>query len=87
MSAGDFLVSYTYNIQQWPMPKDVQIMLTYPPTGLGARLTHVSIHMEQDTDQGNAYVVAGDRFERMIVISLEAYDVQHVSYIANFYGV
>ncbi|XP_055919569.1 uncharacterized protein LOC129951451 [Eupeodes corollae] len=86
-SSGDRLVSQASDSVSWNTPQSVQLRLEYPASGTGAVITHVQIDVNQSSNSGQAYVIAGGIGQRRIVIIVEAYNTYYFSYVSNIYGI
>ncbi|XP_037939113.1 uncharacterized protein LOC119672383 [Teleopsis dalmanni] len=84
--AGDRLVAQGSDVFNYPAKKDVAIQLTYPESGTGSIVTFVDLVCQQDSDSGNAYVIAGGIGQRYISIVVEANQTEQFSYNAQYYG-
>lgn len=45
--SADRLVASGGQNQSWPQPHNVQILLSYPPQGIGANVSYVAVVVEQ----------------------------------------
>ncbi|XP_053948818.1 uncharacterized protein LOC128857201 [Anastrepha ludens] len=86
--SGDHLVAQAADVFNYQVAKDVTIQLSYPQSDSvsASVLTYVEIVCEQDSLEGNAYVVAGGIGQRLISIVLEASQTEQFSYNAQYYG-
>lgn len=67
-------------------PQDVQLVLTYPQSGVGAIISYVEITCDQSSNLGDAYVVDGGIGQRSITIVVEALHTTFFTYVAQIYG-
>jgi len=62
------------------------LTLQYPTSGTGAVLTFIRVTVDQSTNIGQGYVVAGGIGQRAIIIVIEAYSTTYFNYVAEIYG-
>ncbi|XP_052873322.1 uncharacterized protein LOC128278628 [Anopheles cruzii] len=84
---GDRLVGLSSDSKFWSTAQDVKLDLSYPQAGVGAVVTYVEVTVDQSSQVGTGYVVAGGIGQRFIRLVIEAYGTQHFKYTAAIYGV
>lgn len=87
MIPGDRLVANLSERNQWSQPQDVTFTLTYPKTGLGAVITYVQIDVNQSTNVGRGFVVAGGLGQRNIKVVIEAKGTTYFEQHSQIFGV
>ncbi|XP_055612568.1 uncharacterized protein LOC129759151 [Uranotaenia lowii] len=84
--SGDRLVSVNQDSASWPTLQDVKLTLSYPVSGVGAVVTYVEIVVQQSSNKGRGYVVAGGVGQRFIQVIIEANATSYFSYSAQIFG-
>ncbi|XP_055612447.1 uncharacterized protein LOC129758900 [Uranotaenia lowii] len=84
--SGDRLVSVNQDSASWPTLQDVKLTLSYPVSGVGAVVTYVEIVVQQSSNIGRGYVVAGGIGQRFIQVIIEANATSYFSYSAQIFG-
>jgi Transcription activator MBF2 len=84
--SGDRLVAQDSKNQSWPTLQDVQLVLTYPVSGLGATVTYMSVTVNQASAVGRAYIVSGGIGQRNIQVVVEGKSTNYFNYTAQIYG-
>lgn len=84
--AGDSLVSTNSESKQWPRLQDVTMNLSYPASGVGAVITYVQVIVNQSSNSGKGYVIAGGIGQRFIHLVIEAHSTSYFSYNSQIYG-
>ncbi|XP_058064185.1 uncharacterized protein LOC131213952 [Anopheles bellator] len=84
---GDRLVGLSSDSKFWSTAQDVKLDLQYPQAGVGAVVTYVEVTVDQSSQAGTGYVVAGGIGQRFVRLVIEAYGTQHFTYTAAIYGV
>uniref|UniRef100_U5EKY0 Putative 14.5 kDa salivary protein n=1 Tax=Corethrella appendiculata TaxID=1370023 RepID=U5EKY0_9DIPT len=84
---GQRLVAQNSNRTSWPTAQNTRLTLTYPTSGIGSSITFVSIHVDQSSNMGTAYVTAGGIGQRAIRIVVEANQTYWFNYNATIFGI
>ncbi|XP_055601393.1 uncharacterized protein LOC129750164 [Uranotaenia lowii] len=84
---GDRLVATTADSKTYSTLQDVTLNLAYPQSGLGAIVTFAQVVVNQSSNIGKGYVVAGGIGQRFIHLVIEAHSTQYFTYNAQIYGV
>lgn len=80
------MVAETSASQQWSTLQDVTTTVFYPKTGTGAIITYVQINVDQSSNYGRAYVVAGGIGQRAVKIIIEAQRTLSFRHVSTIYG-
>ncbi|XP_055640643.1 uncharacterized protein LOC129778033 [Toxorhynchites rutilus septentrionalis] len=84
--SGDRLVASRQDGQSWSSLQDVTLILRYPQSGTGSVVSFVQVVVNQSSNQGQGYVVAGGIGQRFIQLVIEAFNTSFFNYNAQFYG-
>lgn len=60
--------------------------LSYPASGVGAVITYVQVIVNQSSNSGKGYVIAGGIGQRFIHLVIEAHSTSYFSYNSQIYG-
>ncbi|XP_058451478.1 uncharacterized protein LOC131430450 [Malaya genurostris] len=85
--AGDQLVASVQDGWSWATLQDVKLTLTYPTSGVGAVVSYVQVVVNQSSNLGQGYVVAGGIGQRYIQIVIQAFQTSYFNYNAQVYGI
>lgn len=80
------MVAQTSASQQWSTLQDVTTSVFYPKTGTGAIISYVQINVDQTSNSGRAYVVAGGIGQRAITVVVEAQRTLVFRHSTEIYG-
>nr|AYV99546.1 venom polypeptide [Dolopus genitalis] len=83
---GDRVLAIRNDNVFYPTRRDIRLDLHYPQYGTGGIVTLIDIAVEQSSDLGRAYIVAGGIGQRQIKFVVEARDVYHLSTNTTIYG-
>ncbi|XP_055540345.1 uncharacterized protein LOC129727011 [Wyeomyia smithii] len=83
---GDRLVGSLQDGQSWSILQDIALTLRYPQSGVGAVVSYVQVVVNQSSNLGQGYVVAGGIGQRYIQMVIEAYRTSYFNYNAQIYG-
>ncbi|XP_055382216.1 uncharacterized protein LOC129612572 [Condylostylus longicornis] len=84
--AGDRLVARGQDGQNWPTPRDVQLTLRYPTSGVGAIVSYIQVTVDQSSNIGEGYIIAGGIGQRFVTFVIQARSTSHFHYTAEIYG-
>ncbi|XP_058821145.1 uncharacterized protein LOC131683308 [Topomyia yanbarensis] len=84
--SGDRLVAADQNGQSWTTFQDVALTLAYPQSGVGAVISYIHVVVNQSSNLGRGYVVAGGIGQRYIQLVIEASRTNYFNYDAQIYG-
>jgi len=83
---GDRVVAIDGRNLTYTRMQDIKTNMTYPKSGIGRRLTYITIDVNQTSNFGQAYVIRGGIGKNFIGIIVEAYRTLYFNYRATFYG-
>ncbi|XP_058833278.1 uncharacterized protein LOC131691092 [Topomyia yanbarensis] len=84
--SGDKLVASIQDGWTWSTMQDVTLTLTYPTSGVGAIVSYAQVVVNQSSNLGQGYVVAGGVGQRYIQIVIQAFQTTYFNYVAQVYG-